>query len=178
MAFLSAAGISATTLLTAGSAAVSGVTGLLAGVYAKNTADMNAEIAEDNAKRAVFRSQVEQQESDLATAGMLGEQEAAQSASGISLTSGSLVKTRAAARKLGRLDALNIRQAGRVEAYNYQAEAAGLRAKGQGALFAGVGDALGSFMSAGGSLIGGANSVKNPSRYGDDKWYGLRRKTA
>ena len=74
-----------------------------------------------------------------------------------------------------RLDALNIRQAGEIEAYNYKAEAAGLRAKGKGAMMEGVGSALGSFMSAGGSLIGGAKA-KSASRV-NDPWYGLRRKT-
>jgi hypothetical protein len=102
---------------------------------------------------------------------MLGEQEAAQTASGISLRSKSAVATRRAARQLGRRDSLNIVQASKIEGYNYRVEAAGQRAQGQMAKQAGRTNALSSFLSLGGSLIGNASSTaKKREQYGN--YYG------
>ena len=176
MAFLSAAGFTASSLIGAGSALVSGAAGLIGAIRAKQTADINAEIADDNAKRSIHRSEVEQQESDMMTLGKLGEQEAAQSASGLAVTSRSNVLTRVAARKLGRLDALNIRQAGELEAHNFRVEGMNARLQGKAALAEGVGGLIGSFFKAGGSLIGGTPATKMGNRV-NDPWQGLRRKT-
>lgn len=180
---VSSAGIG--TLLSVGGTIASGISALAAGNYQKQVADMNAQIAKDNAARAQERSQIVQQETDNRTAGFLGTQTAAQSASGISLTSRSAIATRRTARELGRLDALNVRQAGDVEAYNYKVDAANQQAQGQMAQQAGVGTLIGSFFKAGGSLVGGSNSVANsqgitgggiytPLAKKTDPWAGMR----
>jgi hypothetical protein len=150
--------------------AVSGFAALAAGNYQNKVAQMNASIAEDNAKRSIERAQIEQQDQDMITLGMLGEQESVQAASGISLNSKSSIRTRKAARELGRRDALNIRQGGELEAYGYKTEAVNQRAQGQLAKSAGVSNMLGSFLGAAGSLVGGSTSVANPARYTNDPW--------
>lgn len=173
MAFL--AGITLLQGLSAGvtalSAGVSAFSSIAAGNYQAKVAEYNASVAEGNAQRAEQRAQIEAQDNDMATLGMLGEQEAAQTASGISLRSKSAVATRRAARQLGRRDTLNIVQAGKVEGYNYRVEAAGQRANAQMAQQAGRANALGSFLSMGGSLISNAQSTAK-GRKGYENYYG------
>ena len=148
------------TVLSALGSVVSGVSALAAGAAQANMNKFNAQIAEDNAARAQERAQIEAQQQDDLTRGMLGEQEAAQSASGLSMTSKSSVLTRKSALKLGRLDTLNVRQAGDLEAYNYKVDAANQRMQGSLAMMSGASNMLGSFLSAGSSLIGKSTSTK------------------
>lgn len=185
MAFLSGlSGISAA--IGAAGSLVSGFAALSAGNYQNKVAQMNAKIAEDNAQRAMARSQVEGQDQDALTSAMLGEQEAIQASSGVSLTSKSSMLTRRAARVLGRRDTLNVRQAGELEAYGYKTDAVNQRAQGQLAKMSGQSNMLGGFLGATGSLVGSAQSVRSPSRYtstvANDPWVqngrSLRRRTA
>lgn len=173
MAFL--AGISLagalSTAATVASAGFGALSAMAAGNYQAKLAEYNAQVAEGNAKRAEERAAIEAQDNDMATLGMLGEQEAAQTASGISLRSKSAVAVRRAARQLGRRDTLNIVQAGKVEGYNYRVEAAGQRASGQMAKQAGRMNALGEFLSMGGSLIGNSQSTAK-GRKGYENYYG------
>lgn len=174
MAFLPALLPSLSTLSTIASTAAAGVGALgtiAAANYQAKMNEFNAQQAEQNAKRAEERSQIEAQDNDMATLGMLGEQEAAQTASGVSLRSKSAVAVRRAARQLGRRDTLNIIQGGNIEAYNYRVQAVGERAQGQMAQMAGRTNALSSFLSLGGSLIGNAQSTKK-GRQGYENYYG------
>ena len=125
MAIAIPAGLS--TLLTlAGTAAAIGGTiisttaAMQANKYQQQVLARQAAQMEENANRASYAAQVNQQQQDMTTRALLGEQIAAQSASGLSLGGKSQMLTRKAARELGRLDALNIRQAGDVEAYNFR----------------------------------------------------------
>lgn len=125
MALAIPAGLS--TLLTlAGTAAAIGGTiisttsALQANAYQQQVLARQAAQLEENAQRATYASQVNQQQQDMQTRALLGEQIAAQSASGLKLGGKSQMLTRKSARELGRLDALNIRQAGDVEAYNFR----------------------------------------------------------
>lgn len=127
--------------------------------YQAQVADHNAKIADDNARRAIERSQIAQQNQDQLTRAQLGTQEALQGASGLSMGGGSQILTRKSAAQLGRLDALNVRQEGEIERYNFQTQAenqrseAGLsRMRGENAKTAGY---LGAFSS----LIGTATTV-------------------
>lgn len=158
--------------ITAASAGVSTLAQVSASRYQAKVAEYNASIAEDNAKRAEQRAAIEAQDNDMATLGMLGEQEAAQTASGISLRSKSAVLTRRAARQLGRRDTLNIVQAGDVEAYNYRVTAAGERANAQMANQSAKGAMLGGFLSLGGSLIGNSQSSKKKFTDPYARYYG------
>ena len=137
------------TILQGVGALVTGVATFSAAANNAAIQEMNAEIANDNAKRAIDRSAVEQQESDFRTRAMLGEQLAQQSASGVDIGVGSPKYTRIAARELGRLDALNIRQAGELEAYNYRTQATNFQANAAGMRAEGAFGLLSSFLNAG-----------------------------
>jgi hypothetical protein len=141
---------------------VSGVMGFVQAGYQAKVAKMNESVAKDNAKRAIERAQVEQQDQDAQTSAMMGSQLAAQSASGISVNSESSRRIRKASAILGRKDALNVRQAGEIEKYNYLVEAANQKAQGQMAQIGGVGSLLSGFISAGGSLVGRSTSSASP----------------
>ena len=171
MAFLAGIAPILSTAATVASAGLGVVSSMAAANYQAKLHEYNAKIAEQNADRAEQRSAIEAQDNDMATLGMLGEQEAAQTSSGISLRSKSAVATRRAARQLGRRDTLNIIQAGKIEGYNYRAQAAGERASGQMAQQAGTMNALGQFLSLGGSLIGNSQSTKK-ARSGYEPYYG------
>lgn len=125
MALAIPAGLS--TLLTIGGT-IAGIAGTVistsaamqANSYQQQVAARQAAVMEENAQRATYASQVQQQNQDAQTRALIGEQIAAQSASGLSLGGKSQMLTRKTARALGRLDALNVRQAGDVEAYNFR----------------------------------------------------------
>ena len=127
MAFVTAAAAALPTILTIGATAL-GVVSTLAAAdsqrqasnYQAMIADRQAKINEENAVRAQIASQQQQQENDNRTRALLGEQIAAQSASGLRLGGRSQMLTRKAAREIGRLDSLNIRHAGELEAYNWR----------------------------------------------------------
>lgn len=155
-------------ILSAAGTVVSGLSAYGAAKYQQRVGEMNAQIAEENAQREIQRSQQEQIEQDDQTRALLGMQEAAQSASGLSLTGRSQMLTRKAARQLGRKDALNVRQAGELGAYNFRTDAANQRASAQLAGTTGLGQLLGSFIGAGTSLIGGSRSTARSGRF--DPW--------
>lgn len=135
-----------------------GVMGFMQASYQAEVAKMNAKIANENAKRSIQRSSIEQEDFDrMETAATLGEQEAAQGASGLSISSPSAIKTRATSRALGRRDALNIIQAGQIEAYNYRTQAANFKAEAKASKLSGFSSLLGGF-------IGGVGSFANQPR--------------
>lgn len=151
--------------LSALSSVFAGFTQYRAGQYQVSIANMNKKIAEENAKRAQFSAQVEQQDSDLVARAMLGEQVAEQAASGLTLNSGSFRLARKSAHELARKDALNIRTAGDVEAHNYKVEAANYALQSQGMRSSAWGSLLGGFLEGAGSLISGTAKIRNRSPY-------------
>ena len=132
-------------------------------------ARQNQMIAEENARRAIERSQIEGQERDLENSVLFGQQVAVQSASGVSGRSQLLA--RSSARKLGRLDTLRIRQAGEIEAYNFRLQAHDFaaaaeiaKAEGKNSLLAGFIQSIGG-LTAGASEISKAKAVKAPTSF-------------
>lgn len=142
-----------------------GISGYQAASYQAAIAEMNQNIANENAKRAVQRSQVEQQDQDATSLALLGEQEATQAASGLTLGSGSFRLARRSAQELARKDALNIRQAGELEAYDYKTQAANFGMQSQLASSQATGSLLGGFLGGASSLISGAAKIRDPLRY-------------
>lgn len=126
---------------------------------AQEIAEKNKKIAEENAQRALMLSQEEQIDQDMETMAMLGEQEAIQSASGLSMDSGSFIQTRAAARQLGRIDALNVREAGVIRAAAYRNEGDAYAAEAAAASRAKGNAQLSGFLGAANSIIGGAGRL-------------------
>lgn len=140
------------TILSAVGSVVTGVATFQSARANAAISEMNADIADENARRAITRSQVEQEQQDLMTRGLLGEQVAAQAASGVNVGTGSPRFTRIAARELGRLDALNVRQAGELEGYNYRTQAAGARAQASADRRGGAFGLLSGFLGAGSAI--------------------------
>lgn len=138
------------------------------GNYQAAVAEQNAKIAQQNAQRATDRAAIEAQENDLLTRGMLGQQMAAMSASGVSTDSPSFLMTRRAARTRGRLDTLNIIQGGQLENYNYLTDATNQRAVAAGARSQGYANAFGTALGGVGSLISTARPTVMASRF--DPW--------
>lgn len=143
-------------IASAGGALLGGMAAKNAGDYQAQVARMNAQIAKENADRALERSQIEQQDQDMLTRGQLGTQEALQAASGLSIDGGSQILTRKSAAMLGRRDALNIRQAGELEAYGYKTQAVNSESQARMAKAQGQSALIGSYFSAGGSLLSSA----------------------
>lgn len=115
--------------------------------YQAEVAKMNAKTEQANAKRAIEAGLAEAEAQDRVNARVYGEQLNAQAGSGLSTRSGSFALGRKSARSLGRLDTMNVAQAGYLQAYNhnvaasqYKAEASAAKAAGRGAL---IGGALG-----------------------------------
>jgi len=157
-----AAGTAATaaTLVTAGTAIVSGIASFQASNYQAAVAKANQFIVDSNAIRSIEESQLEQQEQDDLTAALLGSQTAKQGASGLAVGSTSFQQARSTGRRLGRLDALRIRDKGVVEAINFQNQSAFLGAEAKQTKIGGKLALLGSFLEAG-SLLGGSKSTSS-----------------
>lgn len=153
------------TVASVGGTLYSGYTAMQEANYQAKLSEYNASLSEDNARRAVERAQIEQQSSDNEAAAIIGEQLAAQGASGISIGSRSAMLTRKSQAELNRKDALNIRQAGDVEAYNYKQDAAGLRASADAQRKAGRTAMISSLFSAGTSLLSNAKPTAKAGRY-------------
>lgn len=167
MAFAPALVAALPTIATVASTAI-GIAGVImttsanmeAANYRAEVARRNAEIMEMNAQNAIQRSQMEQIQQEEITRSLLGEQIAAQSASGLKLGGRSQMLTRKSAREIGRRDALNVRHAGEIEAYNFrvaaqdaQSEAGFLRQTARNAQLAG-------FLEGAGTLVGGLGKLK------------------
>ncbi len=154
-----------TAILTAASAAVTGLSSLVAGNFRAAVAKQQAEIARLNADRATELGKVEQLKQEDLSLAFIGEQIATQSASGLSLGGSSQVLTRKTARRLARKDALNVRRAAEVERFNFLAQANASESEASLAKFEGVSGLLASFFEAAAgsadSLIGSSKSTKS-----------------
>ena len=137
---------------------VSGASSFMAASANANMAEYNARVADDNAKRSIERSQLEQQDQDYQTKALIGEQLSQQAASGVDVGSGSTKYTRMAAKELGRRDALNVRQAGELEAHDYKTQAVSNRMQASAYKTGGAMNLLGSFLDVG-SVIGKSQKV-------------------
>lgn len=156
---------------------VSTVANVQAAQYQAEVAARNQRVQEQNARRSIELAQEEQLRSDQIARGLIGQQIAAQAASGLSLNGQSQMLTRKSARRLARIDARNIREAGELEAYNFRVAAADSAAQaGFARQRAGFSLAEG-FLTAAGTAIGGTSSLIKPSgistigpsRYGGGK---------
>lgn len=123
--------------------------------YQSQVLQRNKELMELNAQRAIESSAQEQLKQDQMTRALIGEQLATQSASGLKLGGKSQMLTRKAARELGRLDALNIRHAGEVEAYNFRQMAADASQEIQFRQQSNGYAMLSGFLDAGSAVVGG-----------------------
>lgn len=148
-------------ILGAASSAITGIASFMSAQSNAAIMEMNAQVADENSRRAIERAQVSQQDQDIQTRFLLGEQAAAQAASGIDVGTGSSKFARVSARQLGRLDALKVRQSGELESYNFKVDAASGRAQAQAERTGGALGLLGSFLETGGAIT---SKLKQPRR--------------
>lgn len=162
------------TAVALGSTVVSGVTGAIgagqqAGAsaasarYQAGVARNNQIIAEQNARRSVQVGRVQSQNQDFKTRQVIGTTEAAQSASGIALDSGSFQQVRDSEKALGRLDASTLVDRAMMQSRSELAQAANFGAEAQlGEMKASSAESAGQLGIAS-SLLGAAGSF-------GDKW--------
>ena len=100
------------TILSVGGAIVGAAGQAAAARQQARIADANAKIAFENAQRATSASQEQVQDADREMAAFIGQQEAQQSASGLSVNSRSSVLTRRSAQRVGRIDSSRITEQG------------------------------------------------------------------
>lgn len=135
--------------------------------YRAAVARNNQQIATQNARYSRERASILAFDRDKETAGLLGEQKRIQAGSGISLGSGSFMRTRRTARRLGVRDRENIIHAGEVDATNFENQAAGFGAESVLEKATAKDAKLATYLNVGSSLVGGATSLmRSRARYG------------
>lgn len=157
-----------TIALTVGATIMSAVGQIQQGQAQKQQADYQAAVARNNeqiannyAKMDMDKAAQDQQNQDMKTKAMVGNQLSAQGASGLDVGSGSLVDVRTSSAELGKLDSLTAYNNGektaygdKVKATNFAADAQLDKTKGENSMLAG-------YIGAGSSILGGASSVSS-----------------
>lgn len=146
----SSTGIAA--VLTAGSAGLAALSAVQAGNYQAAVAKNNARIATENAARASEASQREAQRSDQDYRALLGEQLAAQGASGFDILGRSQGNARMLTKRVGRRAAMDITDEGEAAARRSLQEAANYRGEGRQAKLQG-------YVTGAGALLKGASDI-------------------
>lgn len=166
-------GLTLGTALQAGGQLLTGVAAYGAAQYQAKVAEQNAAIARDNATKAAEQASQQAQQNDNEMAAFIGQQEAAQSASGISTQSRSSILTRKASARIAKLDRENIIKQGEANANNYFQQAADFKSSANASKSSGIFNLAGGVIGAGSTLIGGATSAprsKLASRFRSDPW--------
>lgn len=145
----SSGGAAAMTSLTAG---IGALTSVQQGNYQAAVGRNNARIAEENAARIAEAAQGEAMRSDQDYRALLGEQLAAQGASGFDILGRSQAAARELTARIGRLAAKDIMAEGRSGARRSLQEAANLRGEARQAKLQG-------YVSAAGQLMQGASQA-------------------
>jgi hypothetical protein len=149
------------TILGVGSAAVAGVSSLEGGNYQAAVARNNALIAERDAAAASEASQKEAARSDKEYAALIGEELAAQGASGLDVLGRTQVMTREAQARTGAAQAVDIRNQGTNQSRKFLQDAADYRAAGAQARTQGIIGAVGAGLSAAGAISNGFGGTKS-----------------
>jgi hypothetical protein len=150
-------------ILTGATALIGGVQGFTAGGYQSAVAKNNARIAETNAVRAFEDSQTEKMDNDFDIANILGEQTAAQGASGLALSSRSAAAVRDTTRKTGQIEGGRIIAEGLSKAHNFRQQAADFKAEGKAAKVKGYFDLAGGIVGAAAAVAGGKSAYQGQS---------------
>jgi len=157
---LAAGGASAIgTVLSAVGTAVGVMSSIAQAKYQQQIAENNAIIAKNNADIAAEKTQSQQQINDQQSRALMGQQEVAQAASGLS--GKSQLNVRKSTQKIARQDSFNIRQAGAYEIQNFLQQSTNFSAEAVNAGKQGTMNALAGLVSIGSTLIGGAQATKS-----------------
>lgn len=120
-------------------------------------ADLNATLADEQARSALYQGQKEEQSSRLQTARLKSSQRAAFAANGVDLTQGSPANVLTSTDYIGEIDADMIQANAVRAAWGNRAEAVNLRSQARSART--TASAISPFGAATTSLLGGASSV-------------------
>lgn len=156
----------ASTLLSAGGAIQQGNAQAAASRHQAQVAEMNATLADRQARDALERGKLAEQEKRRETARLLGAQQAAFAANGVDLTMGSPLDTIAGSAALGEIDALTIRSNAAREAYDFDVQGMNQRANANLARAQASSAKTGSLLSAGSTILGGAANTWKYSKTG------------
>lgn len=129
--------------------------------YQSGVAALNEKIAKQNADYAVHVGEMEAQRAGMATRAKVGETLAAQGAGGLAVGSGSQGRVVDSELQLGQFDEATIRNKALRTAYGYEVEATKYGAEVQMDQAAASGAKAGGYLSAFGSLLGGAAGVSS-----------------
>ena len=158
--------MAATTLTAVGTAvsAVGGIVGTIsqmnAASYQAAVAERNAELMDQNARREVQRAQSEVQDQSEVAREQIGQLVAAQSASGISMMTGSPLTRRRGAERLAQRDSARIRSDANVQAERMQQQATDFRGEAGMARARRSNTLLSGVLGTGSTLIGGARQIR------------------
>lgn len=139
---------------------VSTISQMQAASYQAAVAERNAKIMEDNARREVDRAQAETVDESEAARQQIGQLVAAQSASGVSMMSGSPLTRRRGAQRLAERDAQRIRSDANVQAERMQQQATDHRAEASMARSRRGASMLSGALDVGSTIIGGARQIR------------------
>ena len=140
--------------MTAATAGISALSAVQAGQYQAAVAKNNSRILEENAARTSEAAQRTAMRSDMDYRALLGEQLAAQGASGLDILGRSQVAARLLTGKTGRQATLDISQEGEAGARQSLQEAANARTEGRQAKLQG-------YLSGASSLMQGASDINS-----------------
>lgn len=155
---LAAAGIAGGAIQAFG-AVQSGYAKSAAAAYQSQVAANNAKIAQQDATLDIQAGEVAAVNRGLKTRAMVGQEKAAQGASGIDVNSGSAVDVRAGTEELGMLDALTVRSDASKKAYAKQVEAVSDTAQSQLLTAESEQDVTAGWISGAGTLLSSTSSV-------------------
>lgn len=154
------------TALMIGSTAIGGVSAIQQGNaaaasarYNAQVSEMNAKIMDQNARDALERGKLEEQQKRMEIAALTGRQRAAMAANGVDLSFGSPLDTIVDTAMLGELDALTIRSNAAREAYDYKVAGANNRADAVLSRANASSAKTGGYLSAFGTVLGGSSEI-------------------
>lgn len=158
--------IVASTLMTATGQIQQGNAAAAAGKYNQQIAEMNAKIADKQARDALERGKIEEQNKRKQVAQISGAQTAAMAANGVDIAFGSPLDTLVDTAIQGELDALTIRSNAYREEYDFKVKGANSRAQGRLARMEGDAAKTGALLGAAGTVLGGATKVAQYGKTG------------
>lgn len=127
--------------------------------YQAQVAQNNATIANQNAQHALEAGQANAEQKSLQGAAQIGAIKADEAANGVDVNSGSALDVQTSQRELNKLGTLNTENAAQLTAYGYRAQASQYLAQAQLDQTEANQASDSSYLSAAGSLLGGASSI-------------------
>lgn len=129
--------------------------------YQSGVAQINKQIAEQNADYAIKAGEVSAQRSGMETRAKVGATRVGEAASGLDINTGSKARVISSVEDVGEQNQAVIRSNAAKTAYNYQVQATGLDAESKLDLMAGDDAKQAGDIKAFGSILGGVSSVSS-----------------